>query len=96
MVSYFTFICSAFLLTRPSRDVTFHSIVQPPCYLLFLLTRPSRDVTEEFLNGERHYNISTHTSLAGRDNEGNSAEESLKKFLLTRPSRDVTHSLFHP
>ena len=34
---------------------------------LFLLTRPSRDVTQKFLCNSYRLNISTHTSLAGRD-----------------------------
>ena len=56
----------AFLLTRPSRDVTVVA-VNVSFFLSFLLTRPSRDVT--VLNGNTYkvIEISTHTSLAGRD-----------------------------
>ena len=55
-----------FLLTRPSRDVTriaSHSF----CVMGFLLTRPSRDVTNPTLLLPLLTVISTHTSLAGRD-----------------------------
>ena len=34
---------------------------------IFLLTRPSRDVTEAYLKKQELAQISTHTSLAGRD-----------------------------
>ena len=61
-----TCIKSIFLLTRPSRDVTFYNfIVMIPC--VFLLTRPSRDVTCLQLVNQQQIRISTHTSLAGRD-----------------------------
>ena len=40
--------------------------------------------------------ISTHTSLAGRDDREMVDERMEYKFLLTRPSRDVTStSTFH-
>ena len=38
----------------------------------------------------RNLQISTHTSLAGRDQDLTLIVRSLKRFLLTRPSRDVT------
>ena len=57
----------AFLLTRPSRDVT-KTRKRPQKPFKFLLTRPSRDVTEaDYPNGSWRNKISTHTSLAGRD-----------------------------
>ena len=57
-----------FLLTRPSRDVT------PSCdpwraKNIFLLTRPSRDVTGISPDYINQMAISTHTPLAGRDNQ---------------------------
>ena len=55
-----------FLLTRPSRDVT-KNFYCDQTVRAFLLTRPSRDVTivREWRFGRAE--ISTHTSLAGRD-----------------------------
>ena len=55
-----------FLLTRPSRDVTKMSPASSSIWS-FLLTRPSRDVTYYPAGDVKNVNISTHTSLAGRD-----------------------------
>ena len=55
-----------FLLTRPSRDVTFSESCASG-FAAFLLTRPSRDVTSDFAWLTIATAISTHTSLAGRD-----------------------------
>ena len=57
---------NTFLLTRPSRDVTLLTRLVN-CSIAFLLTRPSRDVTPEALLPDSIEAISTHTSLAGRD-----------------------------
>ena len=78
-----------FLLTRPSRDVTFltNGGMRDD---QFLLTRPSRDVTPLPFLTLPSLIISTHTSLAGRDDVIASANDSPARFLLTRPSRDVT------
>ena len=65
-ISGFVKTRGAFLLTRPSRDVTFLDSdwnMVP----LFLLTRPSRDVTRVLSAELERENISTHTPLAGRD-----------------------------
>ena len=61
-----------FLLTRPSRDVT-AECKSGDSLGAFLLTRPSRDVTLPGRNTTIYgaNTISTHTSLAGRDNGGN-------------------------
>ena len=59
---------------------------------LFLLTRPSRDVTAHACKMRDHAGISTHTSLAGRD-EIPWLYVVIMQFLLTRPSRDVTNAL---
>ena len=59
-------IRSEFLLTRPSRDVTW--VAEEGFETeLFLLTRPSRDVTFFWCCSKPCVSISTHTSLAGRD-----------------------------
>ena len=65
--NHFHNVLCLFLLTRPSRDVTDFERVFA-FSLGFLLTRPSRDVTimHDLKNNTLH--ISTHTSLAGRDN----------------------------
>ena len=57
----------AFLLTRPSRDVTGELEEMDTPQFEFLLTRPSRDVTKKVRCHNRQIYISTHTSLAGRD-----------------------------
>ena len=56
----------------------------------FLLTRPSRDVTVKQRILPDNTTISTHTSLAGRDNDLCVDRPAVYPFLLTRPSRDVT------
>ena len=57
-----------FLLTHPSRDVTFHNSSNFCAHFWFLLTHPSRDVTNTaFSCKSRSLVISTHTSLAGCD-----------------------------
>ena len=61
----------------------------------FLLTRPSRDVTFFDPATNRLNNISTHTSLAGRDPLSPHHYLPQLLFLLTRPSRDVTCSPGH-
>ena len=58
----------------------------------FLLTRPSRDVTKSERYNSLFSVISTHTSLAGRDNTSIRQRSEDVRFLLTRPSRDVTLS----
>ena len=55
-----------FLLTRPSRDVTYFKRKRTNVRI-FLLTRPSRDVTFLLFSSPTYHVISTHTSLAGRD-----------------------------
>ena len=78
-----------FLLTRPLRDVTqIQKCID--LYLLFLLTRPLRDVTEALGRKAARYVISTHTPLAGRDNNVVMLVLLPSQFLLTRPLRDVT------
>ena len=67
----------AFLLTRPSRDVTGTRKNGAGRNGKFLLTRPSRDVTDMHEIGFRAMVISTHTSLAGRDRDD---IRELKKF----------------
>ena len=57
---------------------------------IFLLTRPSRDVTQARTVYNAGQNISTHTSLAGRDRTSNRSAQNVITFLLTRPPRDVT------
>ena len=65
-----------FLLTRPSRDVT--PILSSDSFvILFLLTRPSRDVTHVLADDLPRFQISTHTSLAGRDSENFSSWQGL-------------------
>ena len=95
---------SAFLLTRPLRDVTyiFHS---PKDIRKFLLTRPLRDVTKNNVWTLKTGIISTHTPLAGRDkileehglNHGISTHTPLagrdqRIFLLSRQRIISTHT----
>ena len=63
-----TYDFSKFLLTRPSRGATIlerkgHS------YMIFLLPRPSRGATGFVDNPSASLSISTHTPLAGRDQD---------------------------
>ena len=60
-------ILRKFLLTRPSRDVTISPDTNSPILEAFLLTRPSRDVTIFLRSYHPSRRVSTHTSLAGRD-----------------------------
>ena len=53
--------------------------------LKFLLTRPSRDVTLTDIDLEIVMEISTHTSLAGRDDEAH-REEMAKMTISTHTS----------
>ena len=55
-----------FLLTRPMRDVTASQNTRKG-RTIFLLTRPMRDVTGSEIRGTSNFQISTHTSHAGRD-----------------------------
>ena len=64
-VSVAVFFCT-FLLTRPSRDAT-SSGQLTGTITRFLLTRPSRDATSKSFDKLERDEISTHTSLAGRD-----------------------------
>ena len=86
---------SIFLLTRPSRDVTSADKTGGTAKK-FLLTRPSRDVTKFASLKSVWHNISTHTSLAGRDLSVFRDLLLSITFLLTRPSRDVTRIPFFP
>ena len=63
----------SFLLTRPLRDVTPFGIPTERAER-FLLTRPLRDVTQLSLFDLVENEISTHTSLAGRDRKQTAAE----------------------
>src|SRR5699024_5242888 len=89
-------LCAAFLLTRPSRDVTFSQFLHAITSRKFLLTRPSRDVTCARPMLTVLFEISTHTSLAGRDfysyfitpRNGISTHTSLA-------GRDIWHHVIH-
>ena len=59
--------------------------------IVFLLTRPLRDVTMLVYIVQPLPFISTHTPLAGRDQQCRQPFLLDRKFLLTRPLRDVTH-----
>ena len=77
-----------FLLTRPSRDVTFRVRLFLAC-LAFLLTRPSRDVTliRCGTHGPQKFLLTRPSRDVTLMDDGNTVTF---KFLLTRPSRDVT------
>ena len=78
-----------FLLTRPSRDVTYGMRLLHSQHLQFLLTRPSRDVT-----GTAVAYLELDTFLLTRPSRDvtvtNGSFRFVLIFLLTRPSRDVT------
>ena len=59
-----------FLLTRPLRDVTFFFSFLINRLKSFLLTRPLRDVTTSAIYTWSAVGLSTHTPLAGRDQQG--------------------------
>ena len=78
-----------FLLTRPSRDVTYPARISKYFHRIFLLTRPSRDVT--FFNGRQYKRLQFLLTRPSRDVTKRSAGMNIRlQFLLTRPSRDVT------
>ena len=68
-----------FLLTRPSRDVTENHREQMDPEQ-FLLTRPSRDVTIVYLVATGGWEISTHTSLTGRDQRADGGRPEARYF----------------